>query len=90
MGLFQSPNNNAIMSTVPPLKLGVASAMLATVRNLGMVTGTGLSTSVFAIRMENKNDFISAMHWSCFVGGLIGAGALIATLGKKRSALRKT
>lgn len=90
MGLFQSPNNNAIMSTVPPLKLGVASAMLATVRNLGMVTGTGLSTSVFAIRMENKNDFISAMHWSCFVGGIIGAGALITTLGKKRNVSRKT
>jgi len=51
-GLFQSPNNNAIMGVVPANKLGVASALLATVRNLGLVTGTGLATGLFAWRYK--------------------------------------
>ncbi|MBI3544932.1 MAG: MFS transporter [Deltaproteobacteria bacterium] len=45
-GLFQSPNNNAIMGAVPREHLGVASAMLATVRNFGLVTGAALSTTL--------------------------------------------
>ena len=84
MGLFQSPNNNAIMSSVPMNKLGIASAMLATVRNIGMVTGTGLSTSMFSMRLEATQDFISSMHWSCFLGGIMSCGAVLASFGRKR------
>jgi len=84
MGLFQSPNNNAIMGSVPASKLGVASALLATVRNVGMVTGTGLSTDIFAVRMDATHDFVSSVHWACFFGGVVGAGALVASLIKGR------
>lgn len=45
-GIFQSPNSRAIMCDVEPANLGTASAMLATVRNLGLVTGTALSSSL--------------------------------------------
>lgn len=51
-GLFQSPNNSAIMSAVPLDRLGVASALLATIRNLGMVIGTGLATALFGWRLH--------------------------------------
>lgn len=47
IGIFQSPNNNSIMGAVQRSHLGVASAMLATVRNFGLVTGAALSTSLF-------------------------------------------
>lgn len=38
-GLFQSPNNSAIMGSVPRDRLGTGSAVLAAMRNLGMALG---------------------------------------------------
>ena len=46
MGLFQSPNNSLIMSTVPKDKLGIAGSVNALVRNLGMVCGIALATTL--------------------------------------------
>jgi EmrB/QacA subfamily drug resistance transporter len=82
-GLFQSPNNNAIMGAVPVSKLGVASAMIATVRNLGLVTGTGLSTSLFSWRMSITGNFVSSLHFTHFVGGMLGIGAMLVALVKR-------
>jgi MFS family permease len=81
-GLFQSPNNNSIMSSIPIQKLSIASAFLATSRNLGLVTGTGLSTSLFSWMISLTGDFVSAFHAILFVAGLICFGALFASLGK--------
>jgi EmrB/QacA subfamily drug resistance transporter len=83
LGLFQAPNNNAIMGCVPLHKLGVASALLATVRNLGMVTGTGLSTTLFSWRLSSTGNFIAAFHTALFTASLIGIGAMFASLGKR-------
>ena len=76
-GLFQSPNNNAIMSVVPPSKLGVASALLATVRNLGLVTGTGLATGIFFWRKQEEGDFVGALHFALAVAGCVAAVAAV-------------
>jgi MFS family permease len=38
-GIFQSPNTSAVMGSVPKPNLGIASGVLATVRNVGMVLG---------------------------------------------------
>lgn len=48
--MFQSPNNNSIMSAVPPRQLGVASGVNALARNFGMVCGTVVSVSIFEYR----------------------------------------
>ncbi len=53
-GLFQSPNNSLIMSTVPKHKLGIAGSVNALVRNLGMVLGVSLSTTLLYNRMSYK------------------------------------
>jgi apolipoprotein N-acyltransferase len=82
-GLFQSPNNSAIMGSVPLKKLGVASAMLATVRNLGLVFGTGFSTSVFTWRQQSSGDFILSFHLTLFFAGLVAMGATLASLTKR-------
>jgi EmrB/QacA subfamily drug resistance transporter len=84
-GLFQSPNNNSIMGAVPANKLGVASAMLATVRNLGLVTGTGLATSIFSWRMASTGDFVGSLHVTQFIAGCIAFLAMCAALLKPRS-----
>ena len=39
VGLFQSPNNSAMMGTAPRERLGVASGLLAMTRNLGQTVG---------------------------------------------------
>ncbi len=49
-GLFQSPNNSSVMSSVPPNKLGVAGGISALVRNVGMVIGIAFSISLFQNR----------------------------------------
>jgi MFS family permease len=46
-GMFQSPNNSSVMSSVPPPKLGLAGGMGSLFRNVGMITGIALSVSLF-------------------------------------------
>ncbi|MEW6423813.1 MAG: MFS transporter [Bacillota bacterium] len=50
-GIFQSPNSSALMGSVPRSHLGVASGMLATARNGGMVMGVALAGVVFNHRL---------------------------------------
>lgn len=47
-GMFQSPNNNAIMSAAPRDRLGVASGLLALSRTLGQTTGLPMMGALFA------------------------------------------
>ena len=54
MGLFQSPNNSLIMSTVPQNRLGIAGSINALVRNIGMTCGIVLSTTLLYSRMSAK------------------------------------
>lgn len=54
MGLFQSPNNSLIMSTVSRDKLGIAGSINALIRNLGMVCGIALATTLLYTKMSSK------------------------------------
>ena len=54
MGLFQSPNNSLIMSTVSRDKLGVAGSINALVRNVGMVCGIALATTLLYSMMSSR------------------------------------
>jgi hypothetical protein len=46
-GMFQSPNNSAVMGAAPPDRLGVASGLLALSRTLGQSTGLPLMGAIF-------------------------------------------
>jgi MFS transporter, DHA2 family, multidrug resistance protein len=48
-GLFQSPNNRAILGSTPPERSGGASGMLATARLLGQTTGAALAALLFGL-----------------------------------------
>ena len=50
MGVFQSPNNSAIMGAVPKRALGVASSLLAETRTLGNVVGVAVLGAIWATR----------------------------------------
>ncbi len=45
-GLFQTPNNSSVMGSVPPERLGVASAFLSLVRSLGQSFGIAIATTI--------------------------------------------
>lgn len=50
MGMFQSPNNSAIMGSVPRQRLGIASGLLAISRTLGQTAGVALLGALWAGR----------------------------------------
>jgi EmrB/QacA subfamily drug resistance transporter len=51
MGVFQSPNNSAILGSVPRERLGIASGLLATSRTLGQTTGIAVLGAFWARRV---------------------------------------
>ena len=51
MGIFQSPNNSAIMGSAPKDRLGVVSGILAITRTLGQTTGIALLGALWASRV---------------------------------------
>ncbi len=50
MGLFSVPNSSAVMSSVPADRLGLASGLQATMRNLGIAGGAAAMTAVVSSR----------------------------------------
>ena len=97
MGLFQSPNNSLIMSTVPKDKLGIAGSVNALVRNLGMVCGIALATTLLYSMMSSKigyrvTDFVVGRN-DAFIYGMrivyITAG-VISSVGAALTFLRLT
>jgi len=48
MGMFQSPNNSAIMGSVPKERLGIASGLMVLSRTLGNTTGLPLMAALFS------------------------------------------
>jgi MFS family permease len=50
MGVFQSPNNSAILGSVPPDRLGVTSGMLTINRTTGGLTGIAILGTLWAAR----------------------------------------
>jgi EmrB/QacA subfamily drug resistance transporter len=51
MGLFQTPNNNLLMSSVPRQRLGIGSSFLSIVRSLGYSAGAGLATTIVSAQL---------------------------------------
>lgn len=66
VGLFQSPNNSAIMGSAPRDRLGIVSSMLAVTRSLGQTVGIAVLGAL----------------WAAFVyrsaGGFVAGGATAA------------
>lgn len=63
-GLFQSPNNSAIMGSAPRARLGVVSGLLSLSRTLGQVTGLPLMGALFASRVLSLSELPAGMNAS--------------------------
>jgi len=78
MGIFQSPNNSAIMGAAPRDRLGIASGMLAVTRTLGQTTGIAVLGALWAGQVFKH------------AGGLLTEGATAAPVAAQVFALRDT
>jgi EmrB/QacA subfamily drug resistance transporter len=52
LGIFGPPNNSIIMGNVPKNRLGTASALIATLRQVGISVGMALTGTLYAVRGE--------------------------------------
>jgi len=50
LGMFSSPNNSSIMGSVPRESLSTGSAMIATMRQVGMASGFAIAGAIFTAR----------------------------------------
>ena len=87
VGLFSSPNTNAIMSSVPPKDAPTASASQATMRTIGQTMSLGLLTLVFAWIMGNlplspqyADMIISSSQAICIISTFAAIIAVFASL----------
>jgi len=72
-GIFQSPNNSAVMGSAPRPYLGVASGILATMRNVGMVLGVAISGAVLYSLVPSivlQKPYLEASEAQIFLSGL--------------------
>lgn len=56
-GIFQSPNNSIVMSSVEKNQLGLASGINALMRNLGQAVGIGLGTTILFFAMSKNAGY---------------------------------
>ncbi len=68
IGIFQSPNNSAVMGAVPRSRLGIASGLLSVTRTLGQSTGIAVLGAIWAGR-------VLAHAGQDLAGGASAAGA---------------
>lgn len=100
LGLFQSPNNSAIMGSVPPEYMGIGGSLLTITRLLGQITGIAVLGSVWAasvasavggslppegVSAADASAQVSGLHTTFIVAGvIITAAVLVAAWGFRR------
>ncbi len=100
MGIFNSPNNSAIMGAVPRERLGTASGLLSLTRTLGQTTGVALVGAAWAAitlvidrggaadaRAAAVSVQLEALRWTALgLCGLVGGGVALGCLSWWREA----
>jgi hypothetical protein len=59
MGVFQSPNNSAILGTAASHRLGVVSGLMAITRTLGQTTGIAIIGALWTAMVFKQTGFIA-------------------------------
>lgn len=84
-GLFQSPSNNAIMTSVSKQELGIASGILALSRNMGNILGVAITITLFqsfrafflSLSQPYNVAFLNSFKLTMCFGVLFGACCLL-------------
>jgi EmrB/QacA subfamily drug resistance transporter len=93
--LFQTANNTAVMTDIPPDRRGVISGMLNLSRNLGLITGASVMGAVFAlasatidITTAQPEPVATGMRITFAVAAILIVVALAIAVGTYRRTLR--
>ena len=101
IGMFQSPNNNAVLSAVERSRYGVVSALTQLARNSANVTSIAVTTTVVVVTMGSMgvepsldvvspavaDAFLAGLHRAFYMlGGLLLVGAIICLARGERAA----
>jgi MFS family permease len=79
-GCFQSPSNNAIITSVRKEELGIASGILSLARNLGNILGVAITITLFDSFRNMFSEsgkvyadaFLSSYHLTMIFGIIFG------------------
>ena len=85
IGVFQSPNNSAVLGSVPPTRLGVASGMLTITRITGQITGIAVVATLWSARVGARvgaavdpTDADPAAQVAAFRDAMLAVAAMMA------------
>ncbi|WP_224361725.1 MFS transporter [Hyalangium versicolor] len=87
-GVFIAPNNSALMGAAPRHRQGIASGVLATARNVGMVLGVGLAGAILTTMLTGHSEPDSAEALSLAVSRGLQVAAGVAAVGVLFAAIR--
>jgi hypothetical protein len=89
--LFSSPNTNAVMSSVERKAYGVASGILGTMRQTGMMFSMALVMILFSmiigraqIAPENYSSFLKCIKITFVISAFLCSGGVFASLARGR------
>ena len=92
LGLFSAPNNSSIMGSVPRENLSTGSAMIATVRQVGMSSGIAIAGATFTwftgdvpIDTLDAPLLVNAFQNSLLIAAIICSVAIITSWVRGRS-----
>ena len=93
IGLFSSPNSNAIMGSVDRKMLGVASGTVGTMRTAGMMLSMGIMMIIFAVLIGPQEiepvyypQFLNSLKVGFIVFAALGLGGALAQLSARKKA----
>ena len=87
---FSSPNMTMVMNAVPRERTGIAAALTATARSLGMVSGMLIVGALVSLELGNEPvgadpaRFVATMHISFWILAAVTGAALAVSLGRMR------
>ncbi|UCG54596.1 MAG: MFS transporter [Dehalococcoidia bacterium] len=95
LALFSSPNTNAIMSSVEKRYYGVASALVATMRQVGMLLSMGFALLIFALYIgrveitpEYYSAFIESLRIIFIIFSVLCTGGIFASMARGNTETR--
>ena len=92
VGAFQSPNNSAIMGSVPPEYMGIGGGLLTITRLLGQITGIAVLGSIWATSVSAASGGslptegasaadplaqVAGLHTTFIVAGVVMAASVV-------------
>lgn len=92
VGIFNSPNNSAIMGSVPPEYMGIGGGLLTITRLLGQITGVAVLGSIWATSVAGASGGslppegasgadpiaqVTGLHTTFIVAGVIMAASVV-------------